>query len=550
MSETEPVTRVIPIGGAGEFGANSTIIQTAKTTILIDFGIMFPPDSKQPGVEFYINDPHLLLQQFPELSAIFITHAHEDHIGALGFLLKKKELPIFTMPYTAQMIEKHCSFFGIDPEIHLVELNKPELHGDLSVEFVGVTHSIAQACALCVKTPGGVVLHTGDFKVDPLPSDGHHFQSDRLRELGERGIDLLIMDSTNSFKKGFCPSDQEIVPFIEEQIRSASGRVFFTTFSSHMPRIKKLKQIARRTGRKIAMIGRGFEKHFEVSIDTRYMTRWPDVFATIEQAMKLPEDQVIYVATGSQAEQQSALARIARDGFKGVRAKAGDKVIFSSKSIPGNERALALMASDLERQGIEVVTEKMTHVHTSGHAYREDLAYMLALTQPRCVSPIHGEFLQLLSHYHWLRSLLEDHQDAILVEDGSIIVVSPETVTLDGVLETNLLPVDGGSNLPISKELIKARKDMMYSGLVLICADIQGPPEKNSYQVSTEGMVEKKQGAVASLILEFLEPLDYDLKQPIEAWVDAVYLVVKRAMKRILGSRPVIKIVMNGQIGR
>jgi len=543
-------TQVIPIGGVGEFGANSTIIRTEETTILIDFGIMFPPDSKQPGVEFYINNPKLLLRQFPELSAIFITHAHEDHIGGLGFLLSIADLPVYTMPYTAQMIEKHCSFFRIEPKIHRVELNKPELHGDLSVEFIGVTHSIAQACALAIKTPDGTIVHTGDFKVDPLPADGHIFQSDRLKELGDKGVDLLIMDSTNAFKPGFCPSDQEIVPYIEEEIRKAQGRVFFTTFSSHMPRIKKLKRIARRTGRKIAMIGRGFEKHFEISVDTRYMERWPDVFVSIAQTEKLPDHQVIFVATGSQAEQQSALARICREGYKNVKAKAGDLVIFSSKAIPGNERQLALMASDLERQGIDVVTEKMSYVHTSGHAYREDLAYMLALTKPRTVSPIHGEFLQLLSNFHWLKSLLAEHQDALLIEDGSVVCITEDQITLEGVVETELLPIDGGRNLPISTEVLRQRKDMMYSGLILICATVKGPPEQNHFQISIDGMVERKPGTTVNLISEILEPLNFDLNQSIEAWSEAIYLMCKRTMKRRTGGRPLIKIVINGRVTR
>ncbi len=543
-------TRVIPVGGAGEFGANATIIQTGTTTILVDFGIMFPPDQTKPGVEFYINDPELLLEAFPDLSAVFVTHAHEDHIGGLGFLLSHISLPIYTMPYTAHMINKSLKYFDLKPDIHQVCLNEPVIHGDLSVEFVGVTHSIVHACALCVRTLHGTVVHTGDFKVDPLPADHHPFQSERFSSLGKEGVDLLIMDSTNALTPGFCPSDHEILPFIEAQIQNASGRVFFTTFSSHMPRIKKLKQIARRTGRKIALIGHGFQKHFESSLVTRYMDHGSGVVVTANEVANLPDHQVIYVVTGSQAEQQSALVRIGKDGFKGIKIKAGDRVIFSSKSIPGNERKIALLASDLQRKGVEVISRHSHHIHTSGHGYRDDIAYMVSLTQPKTVAPIHGEFHQLLSHYRWLKSLGDPDRQVLLIEDGQIIALENGEATLSGVIETRLIPIDGGRNLPLSPTILRERKDMMYSGLLLINAQIGEHVEDNFFEVTVNGMVEEAPGNVASLVVGALQAHYFNTSQTEEEWAEVIYLTSRRAIKKLFFGRPLIKIVLNDRIAR
>jgi len=233
---------------------------------------------------------------------------------------------------------------------------------------------VAGLLALAVTSEDGCIVHSGDFKVDPLPGNPHIFQSDVLRHLGETGVDLLVMDSTNAPKNGFCPSDHEIVPHLEAVIRESTGRVFLTTFSSHMPRLARLRLIAASCGRRIALVGRSFEKHFRAAVDTGYLSYTPGAFISLEEALASRDDSVLYMVTGSQAEPRSALTKILREGFKGLSFKAGDKVIFSSKIIPGNERTVMLLASDLERAGVIVVTERTRHVHTSGHGYREDLA--------------------------------------------------------------------------------------------------------------------------------------------------------------------------------
>lgn len=539
---------MIPLGGVGEFGANATIVQTDTTTVLVDYGLMFPPDNRQPGVDYYINDPAYVLRHFPDLSALFVTHGHEDHIGGISFLLKARQMPIYTMPYTANLIKMACDGVVAKAEIHRVDLDTPVRHGDIEVTFIGVTHSIAQACALHLQTPSGSILHSGDFKVDPLPSDDYPFQSERLRAIGDAGLDLLIMDSTNATKGGFCPSDRSIVPSMDALIDTAPGRVFVTTFSSHLPRLQHVIPIARRTNRQIALVGRGFHRHYRNAIETKYMPYGGDIFVDMQTAQRRPDDRIIYVATGSQAEHQSALARISRDMFKDLKFKAGDRVIFSSKAIPGNERQLALFISQMERHGVDVYTDRTHEVHTSGHGYREDQAYLMTLTQPRAVAPIHGEYHQLLKHFQWLRALAKDEQDVLLIEDGDVILIKDAPPRVDGSIPVQMIPIDGNQYIPVPYGVLKERKDMMYSGMLLVVAEVRSG--RGHYEVETHGMVESEPGDIATHIKRELGRLHFDAGTQAPDWADSLYRQTKRALKRVFFGRPLIKVVVNGQIFR
>lgn len=540
-------TQIIPLGGVGEFGANATIVRTAQTTILIDFGLMFPPDQNRPGVDYYINDPHALLQDFPELSAVFVTHAHEDHIGGLGFLLGLRELPVYSLAYTARIIRASLRVVPKGVALHEVALNQPVAHGDLSVEFIGVTHSIIRATALLVRTPSASILHSGDFKVDPLPEDGHPFQTERLRQVGEEGLDLLLMDSTNANKAGFCPSERDILPALASLIASAPGRVFLTTFSSHMPRIRGLAGIARQRNRRVILLGRSFHKHHQSALETGYLEHAPDLFITPARARELPDHRLLYILTGSQAEPRSALKRIASEHLEGISFQPGDRVLFSSKVIPGHERRVALLVGELESRGVEVFSARTHHIHTSGHAYREDLAYLLALTRPTHVAPIHGEYHQLAQHRQWLDSIVSEKQRVWQIGDGDILRLQEGHLTRDGRNERRLLPIDGNQHLPLTNAILKERKDMMYSGLVLISLRT-GEELPNDCEVAVHGLVEENEGELARALRRALRMLAIsDEAEPRER-ATQIFRICKRVLKDFFCGRPLMKIVLNGKI--
>ncbi len=533
--------QIIPLGGVGAFGANATIFRTESTSILVDFGLMFPPDSRQPGVDYYIIDPDFLLTNFPKLDAICITHGHEDHIGALPFLLARLDVPVFTMPYTADLIRQKCRH--LKPSLKTVSLNKPISIGDIQVEFVGVTHSIIQACALAIHANGSSVIHSGDFKVDALPGDEYPFQWQRFQQLGEDGIDLLIMDSTNAAKPGFCPSDAEIVDTIEDHIRQAKGRVFFTTFSSHMPRLKKLKRIAKAAGRKVVLLGRSFQRHYMASIDAAYLAHDPDTFISMQEAESVPDEQLIYVVTGSQGERSAVLAKLTHDEFQGLRLDQGDTVIFSSKTIPGNERVIALLISDLENKAVHVIAASKYPIHTSGHGYREDMAFLYSLTKARHVIPIHGEFNFLLQHYRWLQELLGSDQRTHLIQTGDVVELKGDQLVINDPYQVPLLPIDGNQDVPLDTKTLRDRKDMMYSGLIVVSAHTG---ESINVEIATHGLAEKEPGLLAS---EMAKTLTRVLSKQRAADPHAI---LKRESKKFLKTkffgRPLIKIIVDGHM--
>ena len=531
-------TQIIPLGGLGQFGANATIIKTRRSTILVDFGLMFPPDKRQPGVDFYINDPQKILDHWPKLEALFITHGHEDHIGGLFYLLKKKNIPVFATAYTGALIA------SADPmvkklDLRVVEPLVPVTVGDISVEYIPVTHSIAKAACLFFQTPGGTILHSGDFKLDPMQGDGDSFGVDRLSELAQEGIDLLLMDSTNAGQAGFSGSEAELLDSYRQILQSSPGRVLISTFSSSLPRLINVSRIAKEFNRKVALVGRSFKRHFDAAVKTGYIV--PDeTFVSIEDAMILPSSEVLLFVTGSQGEVNAALTKIAHKTHQEIQLQSSDTVIFASRAIPGNERGIALLRSHLERSGCKVITPAHSKVHVSGHAYREELAFLANLTLPGTVMPIHGEFTMLNQNYNWLKTLGEDRRTILLRSNGDEIVLKQGVCSSGKKWEVELLPVDGNQLVPISNRSLKQRKDLMYSGLVLI-SGTRGFGEMR-WDVETAGIAEETPGNMKNLVLNHLNKHSQNTAR------DNLKRELKKAIRPHFRGMPVIKIILEGKI--
>ena len=392
-----------------------------------------------------------------------------------------------------------------------------------------------------------IVVHSGDFKVDPLPGDGFPFQESRFREIGDAGVDVLLTDSTNAHLAGFCPSEYQIQAPLEEQIREAPGRVFFTTFASHIPRLKKLETIAKNTGRKIVLMGRSFLKHHQISLETRYMSYAPDLFIEPSRAQQLQDRELIFVITGSQGERNSVLTRIVRERFQKVALKAGDTVIFSSRAIPGNERIIALLISMMESKGAHVITSATHRVHTSGHGFREDSAFLLSLVRPRAVVPFHGEFHHLLTHYQWLKKIVTPGQEVLLAQNGDFLTIRQGMVHQDGHMSIKLLPIDGNQDLPIEGSALQERKDMMYSGLIIVSGHPNPGSRRYHFEVATHGMAEPEPGFVAHRIEAALNRAS-ELPKDHPLLARHLLKTARSVLKEFFNGRPFIKIILNGKI--
>lgn len=542
----EPYLRVIPLGGAGEFGSNCTVIQSPSTSILIDNGLLFPPDQREPGVEYYVRDPDQILQNFPDLSAIVVTHGHEDHVGGIPFLLERRSLPIYAQPYTAELIRQKMIGSGIDLQFVKLSPDHAFSIGDLSLRAIEVTHSIVGSCAIVVRNDAGSVMHSGDFKVDPLPENGDPFPADRFRAIGDQGVDILLVDSTNAHRTGFCPSEFTIEAPLEAAVREAPGRVFFTTFASHIPRLRKLITIARRTGRKIVLMGRSVMRHYLIALETHALDFSPDLFVDVMDASRYQDRELIFVITGSQGERNSVLARIARDRYQKVALKADDTVIFSSRSIPGNERIIALLISAMEEKGVKVITSADRPVHTSGHGFREDTAFLLSLIRPKTVVPIHGEYHHLLTHYDWLKQINTASRDVVLVENGDFLTLRRGVLHQDGHLSVRLVPIDGNQEVPLQPTVLQERKNMMYSGLMIINGRM-GPRRRYRFDVVTHGVAEPEPGFVARETQAALNALN---QLPKDHPMIAQHLIktTKAVLREFFNGCPMIKIILDGKI--
>ena len=531
-------TRIVPLGGLGQFGANATIIQTPETTILIDFGLMFPPDSRQPGVDYYVNDPEQLLENWPDLQAVFITHGHEDHIGGLNYLLRKRKVPIYATSYTLELIRSADPMIK-KPELREVEAGQPVVLGDISVEYIPVTHSIAHASCLAIRTQDGLILHSGDFKLDPEPGDGAFFGSRRLGELAEEGVDLLMMDSTNAEQKGFSGSESDLLESYRSIFRQSKGRVLISTFSSSLPRLINVSRVASEFNRKVALLGRSFVRHFNAATKSGYIP--PDhTIISIEEASDLPVEQQVFFVTGSQGEVNASLTKIAMKSHPKLKLSSRDTVVFASRAIPGNERAIALLRSYIERCGAEVITTKHMNVHVSGHAYREELAYLFNLVKPRSVMPIHGEYTMLNQHYGWLKHLIGSHHDILLKSNGDEIRLRRGRLSDGPHWDLDLIPIDGNQLVPVSRKALKQRKDMMYSGVVIVVATRDFG--KMSWDVDTLGIAEEQEDRLKNLVLDFLR------RHGKYATGRHLKRDLKKAIRPHFSGMPVIKIIWEGTI--
>ncbi len=466
--------KIIPLGGLNEIGKNMTVFEYGDDIFVVDCGIAFPDDD-MPGVDLVIPDTAYLEKNKDRVRGIVITHGHEDHIGALPFVLKKINVPVYGTKLTIGLIENKLKEHNILSSCKLNRM-KPgdiiKLGKSFSVEIIRSNHSIAGAVALAIKTPVGVVVHTGDFKIDSTPIEGEMIDLTRLGELGREGVLLLMSDSTNVERKGYTMSESTVGGKFDEIFKNCSKRIIVATFASNVHRVQQIINAAAKYGRKVAVSGRSMENVVEVAIMLGYMTIPEKTLISIDDIKRYRDDQLVIVTTGSQGEAMSALFRMAYSDHRKVELTPNDLIIISASPIPGNEKTISRVINELFRHGTEVIYESLAEVHVSGHACQEELKMMLALTKPKFFMPVHGEYRHLHRHLQLGMQMGIDERNIFIMENGRVLEIDNNSAKMLGMVPSGKLLVDGLGVGDVGNIVLRDRKHLSNDGLIVCVVSI------------------------------------------------------------------------------
>ncbi len=467
--------RIIPLGGLGEIGKNITAIECCNDIFLIDAGMSFP-DAEMPGVDIVLPDFTYVEENRDKIRGIVVTHGHEDHIGGIAYLLKKVNMPVYGTRMTLGLIRGKLEEHGIAKQVRLceVEPRKTVRMGCMAVEFIRVNHSIPGACGLAIHTPAGIIVHSGDFKVDFSPIDGEMIDLARFGELGSRGVLALLADSTNAERPGFTNSERTVGRTFEELfIRAAGKRIIIATFSSNVHRVQQVIDQAAKTGRKIAVFGRSMVHVMETAHELGYLNVPKDIMIDVEEMDRYPDEKIVLITTGSQGEPLSALTRMAMNSHKTVSITPNDFIILSAKPIPGNEKYVTRVINELMKSGAEVIYESMYEVHVSGHACQEELKLMHALTKPKYFIPVHGEYKHLCKHAEIAKSLGMPEENIILANNGDVIETNGDYCRIVSQVGAGNVMVDGLGVGDVGSIVLRDRKHLAQDGLIIIVIGIE-----------------------------------------------------------------------------
>jgi ribonuclease J len=491
----QPVLEVVPLGGLDEFGMNMTAICWGETLVLVDAGAMFP-DPELLGVDLVIPDLSYLEQKGLSAAALVLTHGHEDHIGAVPYVLRFVKGPVYGTPFTLALVQPKLEEHGIECRDRLVPVRPRDVVtvGELTVEFVRVTHSIPDSVALVVGTPVGTLVHSGDFKIDQTPLDGEHFDIHRFAELGQSGVLALFADSTNIERPGFTGSEIEVVEAFEEIFANTRGKLIVTAFATSIFRLQVLADLAAQFGRKIAFVGRGMVENSQIAQRLGCLRIAPGLLIRESEVRNHPPDEVLCVTTGSQGEPMAALSRIAIEDHRHIFVGPGDRVVFSARAIPGNERTIDRVINHLARRGADVVDERTKHVHVSGHGSEEELKLLLSLVRPRYFVPIHGEFRQRSRHARLAELVTRGSPapaEVLIAENGDVLRFDGATASIAEKAPAGRILIDGPGLGEVGEEVLRDRQHLAEDGLVVpvIAINKQTGTLAGTPDVITRGLV-------------------------------------------------------------
>ncbi len=465
--------KIIALGGLNEIGKNLTVYQYGNDMIVVDVGMGFPDDDMY-GIDVVIPDFTYLIKNQDRIRGIFITHGHEDHIGAIPYLMREINAPIYATRMTAGLINLKLEEHRLANKVKMITCEAGETirAGRFTVEFIHTNHSIADAVSFAIKCPVGVCIHTGDFKIDPTPIQGGMADLTRLGQLGKEGVLALLCDSTNVERPGFTKSEKSVGASFDALFRGCQSRIIVTTFASNIDRIQQIINVAAKYGRKVAITGRSMENALKVSTEMGYMSVPQGTMVELAQVKSLPKDRVCIITTGSQGETMSALTRMAFNTHRQVEIQAGDRVIISASAIPGNENSVGNVINELYRKDAEVVNERELPLHVSGHACQEELKIIHALVKPRFFIPIHGEQRHLKTHATLAREMGMDPRNIVISDIGKVIEFTPKGVKLNGTVPAGKVFVDGYGVGDVGSVVLRDRKHLAEDGMIVVVASM------------------------------------------------------------------------------
>ena len=461
--------RLIPMGGLGEIGLNMLAVESEDTMFVIDVGLMFPEDYML-GVDYVIPDMTFLKQKSRKVAGIVLTHAHEDHIGALPYLLKDIQAPIFGTPFTLGVVRHKLEEFDLlsNARLHAIHPRETLKIGSFELEFIRVNHSVVDCVGIAVRTPYGTIVHTGDFKLGRTAIDNMGTDVSNFARYGDEGVLALLSDSTNVESRDYTISDSEIGETLAKISRECKGRIIVALFASNVGRIQQIADIAAATRRKIIFNGRSIEVTVSIARELGHLKMRPGMEIGIDQIEQYSDDEIFLITTGSQGEPMSALARMAAGTHRQIKIKPDDTIILSSKFIPGNEKAITNIINDLYRRGANVIYEKIAKIHVSGHAFQEELKMMLRLTRPRYFIPVHGEYRHLVLHARLAEEEGVSRDHILLAQNGQIIEFDESGVTMQDRIPTGRLLIDGKGIGDVGRSVLKERRMLSEDGMVVV----------------------------------------------------------------------------------
>ncbi len=467
--------KIISLGGLNEIGKNLTVYEYGNDIIVVDVGMGFPDDDMY-GIDVVIPDVSYLIKNKDKIRAIFLTHGHEDHIGALPYVLRDVQAPIYATRMTAGLVKLKLEEHRLldKTKMFTVEAGETVKAGKFTVEFIHINHSIADAVAFAIKCPVGTVVHTGDFKIDPTPIQGGMIDLARFGQLGNEGVLALLSDSTNVERPGYTRSERSVGASFDALFKGCDERIIVTTFASNIDRIQQIINVAARYGRRVAVTGRSMENAMKVSTELGYMNIPDGVMIDLNQIKSLPNNKVCIITTGSQGETMSALSRIAFSSHKKVDIQPGDRIIISASAIPGNENSVGAVVNELYRKDAEVINEREAALHVSGHACQEELKIIHALVRPKFFIPVHGEQRMLKTHAKLAREMGMPPQNIIISDIGKVIELTRDSARINGTVPAGQVFVDGYGVGDVGSVVLRDRKHLAEDGMVVVVVSMSG----------------------------------------------------------------------------